>query len=427
MNAVLKRILGVSLVCSTLFIAACSNMNSKTEDQQDLSQLSSLILTLSSRPDITDQSVIDLLVPVADQAAHAFIDALDDSVDRTTFLESLTPIVQTYKDEYLDSPSGVAGVEAKGLALDRLYGRLLGAADQAGISFPEYETALLSAFATLEAALANPLTDGTITEYDHELVEWLWLHSVNDLNQRGYYNSIPKASTLLGVDAEYVNLLRQRMSFAPESFVALSTSLEERLADPLSVPDSNALIQAQLNEEAIRDLFLFKFALEMHFLETNISPIAERMDTMGGVMAGMTAERLFQAGYAMDWESFAAFNWVAPARPISYMQDLTLVDELQRLGGVVPLPPDFSILSGPYLAMAQLDNDLTLCQQIANTEWGQANDEYMALHNQPLSMEKRLVLRQADLARRYQVMQRLVGATDDERQSLVLLLTAFSR
>jgi len=422
-----------------LLITGCGDNNESPQDvpenPPDLSQLSTLLLTLATRPNITDQAVIDILTPATEQGAEVFVATLDDRINPELFLNALTPIIKTYTAEYQSASSGLPGAEDKALALNRLYDGLLDAADQGGISFQVFETALLSAFASLEAALSAPLSEGSISDLDHELVDLLLLHSINDLNQRGYYKYLPNSFVALDANPASVDLLRQMMNAIPDQFIPLSKSLEELLADPASLSDSTTFVQGQFNEEAIRDLTLMKLNLGLFVYQPDITQIIERMDTMGGVMAGMTAARLSQAGFAnwfsdsyvLLWNEFAAYNWVQSARPTSYQPDLTLADELQQLGLSVPTPPDFSILSGPYLAMAQLIYDLNLCRLISDAEFYLAADEYFTMHNQVPTMQMRLEVRQADMTRRQQVLGRLIGATDEEKQALDLLLTAFSR
>jgi hypothetical protein len=409
--------------------------------QPDLSQLSSLLISLASRPGVTNPVVVDILASSAEPAAIAFVDALDGSIDPTLFLEALAPTVQTYLNDYQNASSGPSGVEAKALALHQLYESLLVMTGQLGISFQDYEKALISAFASLEAELATPLLNGTISDFDHELVDLLLLHSVNDLNQRGYYHGIPSALILLGEDPAEAELLK----FAPDNLLYLSTELEDRLADPAGFSDINSLIQTQFNEEAMRDLLLTKLGMEFFFHPSDFDQLMAQMDALGGVMTGMTIERFYQAGfvdtypsypdfsppaeitYHMPWPEDAAYYWVRHDRPVSYQQDSTLTVELQRLGVNGPAPPDFSILSGPYLAMAQFLYDFDLCHNIAHAEWDQAEDESIALINQPLSMQKRLLVRQVDQVRRHQLLDQLVGATDEEKQAFDLLLTFPSR
>lgn len=440
MSASLKTLYGVILLCFTLYLAACGG-GSETENQPVLSPLSSLILSLSSRPDITGQNVYDLLGPSSEQAAKAFVDALDANIDPSPFFEALAPIVQTYRDAYQFAPSGLLGIDEKALALDRLLFDVIDATEQAGISLQESQTAFASAFAVLEGELATSLSNGSISDLDYEMVDLLLLHAVNDLNLRGYFIGIPMAMLHLDVDTAHVTWLQEKMNFAPGNFIAMATSLESLLADPEIFSDSSLTVQEQFDQEAMRDLFLTRFSLELLFFQQDISIISDRMAAMGGIMTAMTPERLYHAGYAremitgsppvteyvMPLDSFSIYSWVSPSRPVNYRQDPTLVNELRQFGVGVPAPPDFSILSGSYLAMAKLDYDLDLCRLIAQAEWDQAADESFNLIGQIPSMSKRSEILKANRARRIQVLERVVGTMDTENQAFELLLTAFSR
>ena len=434
MNQLFKTFVLFFLLFSTVFIVSCSNDDS-TNDDPDLTTLSTLLLTQITRPDLTDATIFDILTPTVESAAQTFIDSLSNKSDPTLFLEALPSILQTYTEEYQNAPADLDGAEAKGIALDHLYGNVLGAAEQAGISLQEFKTAFLSSFASIETNLDAALANGTISEFDFELVKLLMVHTVNDLTQRGYYRYLPAEMVTLGTDQAYIDYFAEQMAFAPENFVAFSISLENGLANPDFGTSTTSLIQIQFNDEAMRDLVMARFVLFLSYSQIDINQIIERMKAMGGIMTGMTGESFCQAGFGtwsddtcyLPLQDFVAFDWVTPDRPAGYTPSSTLAVELQQLGENVPVSPNFSILSGPYLATAQLIYDFDLCFQIYAAEWKQANDEYMAQYNKPIPMDLRLQLHEDSMARRQQVLDSLMGATSEEKQALDLWLTALSR
>jgi len=317
------------------------------------------------------------------------------------------------------------------------YSAVSAAAEQAGIPPDRFEIAILSAFADLQPRLALPPLAAVFSGADRELVNLLMLSAVNQIHQRVVLFQTSLAVVSLATDAILAAHHNQTVTMLDGILLVELRSLESALADPLVLQDETLLLPQQLNVIARSDIFLLWYGLELNglpmFNNADIyTRVIERMQAVGGVMAGMTAADLIQSGVAGEqvvetpdgpvtlpswsFDESAVYDWVQPGMALSYQADASLADEILRLGGTpVPIVPDFTPFAHPFLAVFQLRYDFSLLKQIDSLEWIQSE---VAAGNFLLSMQKRLDLRHAQANRRQLLLDRFTGATEQEKQAI---------
>lgn len=417
--------------------------DSSSPSSPEATGLSQMVVTLATRPGATAASDVEALYPAAEASATAFAASLADDVVLQRFVAALPPILQAFRTAYLAAGQSADEIEAKAVATDQLFRSLIEAAEQAGITAEQFEMALLGAFADLQPRLSLPPLSLHFSDADRELVNLLLLSAVNQVHQRIVFSKGAAAMAALGGDAVLVETFLQLVSTMDAGLLGELRYLEEALADPLVPADETLLIQRQYSVEAMNDLALLKYGFE---LAGGVFPgsvdiparIVERMNAVGGVMAGMTTDDLVQSGVAEErWfdspeglvlmPSFpsaesAVYDWVRPETALTYQPVPGLADDLLQLGGTVPPPPDFTRFADPYLAVFQLRYDFELCNQIATQEWAQAGN---AGSNLLPTMQERLAFRQTQASRRQTVLARFSGAPDAEVQAITALWYSF--
>ncbi len=394
--------------------------------EQPLQQLLSAFIT---RPGITLDSDRRALLPAIHNGAEAFNDSLRHDKRLHRFSHDIKPLLAAYNAEMASAVDGQAGAEARGAAMDRLLAGILHVANQANIYPEELEMALLKAAAAIEKSMLRRPATRALTLEDRELITLLLLNSIHQVHRRTVLMEEPiSAMVNLGTDPSLVATYVQRFTWCGQALANELVSLEKNISDPTFIGDLNKLIMMQFNTEALNDMFSLKIELESFSLANGIdlTTLAGKMASMGGIMSDMTANRLKVSGVVpLNFLTIAAYNWVTPSTPLNYIPDFKLPNELALLGISLTAAPDFSLFATPYRDIFQLRYDLFLCDQITAKEWQDAEDRADVVTKHPLTMVERLSLRKADATRRQAVLSRLKGATPQEKHSLRILLSHF--
>lgn len=396
--------------------------------QQEEHPLQQLFLALITRPGITSDSHRKSLLPAIHDGAEAFGDALGHRRAHR-FSRDLKPLLAAYDAAISGAADGLAGAEARGAAMDRLLSCIIEVAKQSKIYPEEVDTAFLQAAAAVEKSLLRPPLAKLLSLEDRELVSLLLLKSVYQVHGRTVLLvEIPDALATLGVEASLAETYTKSIAWCGPALARELVALERDLSDPNILADLNNLIMMQFNAEATNDMFYAKVGLESYLAaySFDLTPLAAKMASLGGIMAHMTPDLLRESGAVpLGLRYLAAFSWLEPLSPLVYAPDPALADRLRSLGGEVPASPDFSLFTSPYRDIFQLRYDLTLCELIMIREWWDAADQAFVLRQRPLSMTERLALRKADAERRQRVMGRLAGVTENEKHALRILMSGF--
>ncbi|RNC72228.1 MAG: hypothetical protein ED859_02510 [Desulfuromonadales bacterium] len=409
----------------------CRFPHSETARHHEERPLQQLLLALTTRPGITYGSHSKTLLPAIHAGAEAFSDALGHDRRLHRFSRNLKPLLAAYNTDMARAAEGLAGAEARGTAMDRLLSGIIEVARKAKIHPEEVDMALLQAAAAVENSLERPPLAKALSLEDRKLISLLLLNSIHQVSRRAVVMTEPfDAMATLGTDPSLITYYAQRIGFVwyGPALAGELVALEKTLSAPNLLADPNNLIMMQFNTEASNDLFYLKVALELCIPDSHLdlTLLASKMASMGGIMANMTPALLQESGAVpLNSRYLAAFSWVDPSSPLVYSPDPTLADKLLALGDEVPPPPDFSFFSSPYRDIFQLRYDLSLCDRIMSREWRDAEDRAYVLKQRPLSMTERLALRKADADRRQAVMGRLADATPQQKHALRILLSAF--
>lgn len=391
--------------------------------------LQQLLFVLTTRPGITCGSHRKALLPAINAGAEAFSDAFGHDNRLHRFTRELKTLLKDYDAAMTRAADGLAGAEARGAAMDRLLSGIIETARQSKIYPEEVDMALLQAAAAVENSLLRPPLAKVLSLEDRALVSFLLLKSTRQVHNRAaLLVETPDAMTTLGAEASLSAAYTQRLAWCGPALARDLIAVEETLADPSLIGGLHNLIMMQFNAEAANDIFCLKVAMELFMSDSllDVTPLAAKMASMGGVMTNVTPAMLQESGVVpLNSRYLVAFSWVDPSAPLIYSPDPTLADRLVSLGEEVPPSPDFALFSSPYRDIFQLNYDLTLCNRITSREWRDAEDQAYVLKQRPLSMTERLALRQADADRRQAVMGRLTGATARETHALRILLSGF--
>lgn len=399
--------------------------------------LTSLFLTVMTRAGVTAEADVRAFGAVAHEAAGVFRKSLSGGRgrgERGALLErELGDYLRAFEDEYRRAPAGAEGADAKGAAVNRLIDALFTAADRAGVAPSELDAAFLRAAAAAEVCIGGLPAAKRLDLADRELALLLLKTAVGQLHRRAVVTGTASALASLGAAEEITarfamidgitrNILKQELA-----------RLERFLGDPLNITSPAVLHGEQFNLEAISDISLMLYFLEQ-FLQADhtdrlLATLAERMVGMGGIMTGITPERLRESGIVEDplrLTVFAAYDSVTPELPLSYQPVAGLAEELFALGGELPVPPDFTLFAAPYRALFQLRHDLLLCDRIAFAERNAVEEAAIAL-SRPPTVGERLVVSEADRKRRSAVLAVIGGVADGYKSALVNLLTGWVR
>lgn len=400
-----------------------------------------LMLFLTTRPGVTDPAAALALAPAARAGARAFEAVLRpptrswrDTLGWHRFAGLLGVSLAKLSAAYQGAAPGADGAATRGAAFTRFFAELPVAAARAGLPPERLDLALLSAAAAFEAELAAPPAVTALSLPERELVELLLLNSVKVIRSQTLLDATVLSSEYLGIDGNSLVRGNRIVSLLKNYLNVVLVALEEELSDPLILADAQSLRMRRYNTEANFDLLLMKLGMELYFFgavsSKELDGLAARMDSVGGVMSGMTLERLVASGLFVapmypyttgQFPHFQIFNALDPQQELAYQPLPGLADQLRALGGQVPDPPNFSMFADPYLALAELEYDLRLCREIYWQEWHAAGD-LAGGENRPMSLQEYFAPRAELLQRITLVMARLSGASDQQKQAYATLL-----
>ena len=414
------------LVFILCFISSCGSDQS-FETRTEKEQLTDLFLVFSTRSDIIAPIMQEVLITAAESAGTAFKNALQNHPLRAQFISDLDPALQDYHQE-----AAPAGVEGRTIAIHHLLNTLLTAAERSRITPDDLSLAILSAFAAYEQELMAEPICSLLQEEERELIDLMLLSILNQIELRKFPNSVLAWLEALGADVNLADLINQSEwtdGYEENALLPALRSVETVLSDAIVLADKEALMIHQLNLIAMRDLGFLRTELDLLFLADSIdlTPLIGRINTVGGIMAELTEEQLVQSGVLSERDllTYVVYDWIRPEMLLNYQPMLGLADELTQLGGTIPVSPDLSLFTNPYLAVFQLQYDLELCHRITKKKREQAEIEEFNLSGQLLSMAERYSWRKVQETYKQNAIHLFSGAMDFEKQAILSLLTHF--
>ena len=390
--------------------------------------IASLYLHLMTRPGVTAESDVKLLIPVAHEAAVSFRKTLFQGstgiAKQARFTKEVSSLVQAYEKEYAGAPEGIAGAEARGAALDRLLDGLLLSAGRFGIPLEDYDLALLHGCASIEKRISLRPLSSKMSETDRELIQYLLRFIVHQDRRRILLDSTRVAFRNFGASDEIKTQYDSRIYQV--SRPALSREpigLETFLADPLNVANQQKIITAEYNLEAVSDLFAMHYSMEF-YTQTFIDIQDSLISSIAGRMPGMTPEILkvqLEIVKGLRLPPLAAYAYIPSALPVTYSPLSGLADRLAMLGETPPLPPDFSLVTGPYRALFQLHYDILMSELISAREWSIA-DSNNPDPTRPLSLADQYSVKAAAMKRSAMIRPRIRGVSELTSRTLMTLM-----
>jgi hypothetical protein len=390
--------------------------------------LASLYLHLMTRPGITAESDVKLLIPVTHEAAACFRKSLFQGstgiLKQARFTKEVHSLDQAYLKEYANAPEGIVGAEARGVALDRLLDGLLLSASRCGIPLEELDLALLRGAARVESRIEERPLSRKLSMEDRELVRLLLITTVSQFHPWIAMDETRNAFRRIGAGVEITGLYDDQIyKYVRSNLKLVFVGLEEFLSDPQTISDANNLIAIQFNYEAQKDLMMLFFSFKLSSLSHNLGPMIAGFASR---IPAMTDDILSELGIIagrFPITDLAAYYSVTPDKRLSYAPVSGLAGKLVALGGMPPTPPDLSSFSDPYLALFLLHYDIELCGLITSREWLNATNTIMDQYRVP-SLNERLVLKEASMRRLSKVMAHLGGNRSDAYKVLVTLLSS---
>jgi hypothetical protein len=150
--------------------------------------LASLYLHFVTRPGVTAESDVKLLIPVTYEAATCFRKSLFQGstgiLKQARFTKEVNTLDQAYMKEFANAPEGIAGAEARGVALDRLLDGLHLSAGCSGIPLEDLDLALLHGCAAIEKRISQSPLSSKLSETDRELIQYLLRFIVHQERRR---------------------------------------------------------------------------------------------------------------------------------------------------------------------------------------------------------------------------------------------------
>lgn len=263
--------------------------------------LQHLLSALITRPGIIADSDRRALNPAINAGADAFADTLRHNKGFHRFLHDLKPLLVAWSAEMATAAEGLAGAEVRGAAMDQLLSGLVAVAKHANIYPEDVDMALLQAAAAIETAIQRPPAARVLAREDRELISYLLLNSIHQVRKRTAILMEPfDAMATLGTDPSFIAYYAQKIgpAWAGPILARELVSIEKTISDPDVIGNRESLIMMQFNTEAVNDLFYFKTAMEVSFSvnQLDLTPLAAKMASMGGIMSDMTASRLQESG-----------------------------------------------------------------------------------------------------------------------------------
>jgi len=423
----LKRLITIVVILFLLsHISACGE-GYEGDLQSEYAQLTDLILVLSTRTGITSE--VDLYV-IEDAAKNACVDfrsQLGFNSNVSKFIKEIGPSISTYRDEYSLSETGAAGSENRALAMHNLLNRLYSLMGSHHIDSHQFYTALLHSLAKFDLYLEQAEGFRYISPEANELVDFLSYLFLNQISSRNTREYIYRAFNELA-EVGLANLYKERTQYLEDNLIAQLKGAEEQVSDSSVLSDVDLLVRVQLNLYAQSELALLKFYLEDYFMISgaDLSALVDKMQSVGGVMASMTPERLIASGVLgggnPNLSKFVVADWVQPDKYLSYQLNPLLEDRLTQLGGVLPTKPSTDDFEDPYLVVFKLDHDLIICAQISLAETRLLEDEIFNSSGQLPSFADRLDLFLARENNINSVIDSFDGLSRDEAKMVASLL-----
>jgi hypothetical protein len=388
--------------------------------------IASLYLHLMTRPGVTEDSAVTLLIPVAHEAAVSFRNSLYQGSTGATKLARITKEVNgidlAYLKEYATAPDGIAGADARGAALDHLLDGLLLSAVRSGISLEDLDLALLHGCAAIEKSIARRPLSSKLSETDRELIQYLLRFVVHQERRRILLDGTRNALRNIRAADEIRTLYESRIYQVLRPALSREPiGLEMFLADPLNISDLQNIIMTEYNLEANCDLFGMKYGMELYFLTYEIE--GSIISSIAGRIPGMTPEILkeqLEIVRGLGLPPLAAYAAVPPSLPISYSPLSGLADRLAMLGDTPPAPPDFSLFTGTYQALLQLNYDILLSELITAREWSIA-DNSNPDPTRPLSLADQYTVKATAMKRSSMIRTRIRGVSEQTTRTLMTL------
>lgn len=388
-----------------------------------------LFLRCMSRPGVTSDSNISVLFPAARKAAKLFRSTLHDDADSSAkwqqFKQDLGSLILTYDEEYNSAPDGSDGVEARGTAYYRFLGGIVTSAEQAGIPLEELDFALLRGAAAIESQLSERHFSRLLTDTDKELVQLLLATTVNQFKRRIFLESTLKSIIRIVSPGEVAATYQTRIyDILMPTLERESAGIESFLSVPENTSDIRAIISMRYNNEAMSDLFAFKYAFEIFFptLSLSGSLIDSIVQRMPGITSDLLREQL-EIVHGTSLLSLSAYASLYPGIPFRYVPVEGLADRVAVLGETPPVPPNASIFQDAYRDMFQLSYDMLLSDTVTSLEWQIVMDEAEVLNPpRPVTLGERFAVKASQMCRIASLRSHMYGVPEEMARALIILL-----
>jgi hypothetical protein len=399
--------------------------------------IAAFYIQLITRPGITTDNELKLLIPVAGDAAVSFRSTLfrgANSVARVAgFTKELSRLNDIYRKEYTAAPEGLAGAELKGAAYDHLLEGFIKASVRFGVPLEDLDLALLHGCAVIEKGISQSPISTKLTETDRELILYLLRYTVHQERRRILLDSTKDALRNIRAVEEIRSLYDTRICQVFKPVLSREPiGLETLLADPVNFDNLNKILVSEYNLEAVCDMFAIKYGMELGFMtfDGQISPlqdllIASIAKHIPGITPDIIKEQL-QIVKSLRIPPIAVYEAIHPKLPISYSPVNGLADRLAMLGETPPAPPDFAIFIGPYRALFMLNYDILLSDLITACEWTLAENNNPD-PSRPLSLSDQYAVKSSAMNRLTMIRSRIRGLPEQTARSMMTLLRASLR
>lgn len=388
-----------------------------------------LFLRCMSRPGVTSDSNISILFHAARNAAQLFRRTLHDGAEISAkwkqFRQDLGSLILTYDEEYNSAPVGSDGVEVRGIAFNRFLGGIVTSAEQAGIPLEELDFALLRGAAAIESQLSERYFSRQLTDTDKELVQLLLVTTVDQLKRRIFLESPLKSIIRTEAPEEVATMYQARIyDILMPTLEGEAIGIESFLSDPENASDIQAIISMRYNNDAMSDLFAFKYAFEMFFptLSLSESMIDSIVQRMPGITSDLLREQL-EMVQGTSLLSLSAYSSIVPDLPFRYVSVEGLADRVAVLGETPPVPPNVSLFQDAYRDMFQLSYDVLLSDTITSLEWQVVMHDAEVLNPpRPVTLGERFAVKSSQMRRYASLRSHMYGVPEEMARALMILL-----
>jgi hypothetical protein len=389
--------------------------------------ITAFYIQLITRPGITTDNELKLLIPVAGDAAASFRGTLfrgANSAARVAgFTKELSLLNDIYRKDYTAAPEGLAGAELKGAAYDHLMDGFIRASVRFGVPLEDLDLALLHGCAVIEKGISRSPISSKLTETDRELILYLLRFTVHQERRRILLDSTRDALRSIRAAEEIRSLYETRIYQVLKPVMKREpVGLEKFLADLANFDELQKILTAEYNLDATCDLFGIKYGMELYFMtfHNQDSLIASIAKHIPGITPDIIKEQL-QIVKSLRIPPIAVYEAIHPKLPISYSPLSGLADRLAMLGETPPAPPDFALFNGPYKALFMLNYDILLSDLITDMEWTMA-DNNNPDPTRPLSLSDQYTVKASAMKRTTMILSRIRGVPE---QTARLIMTLF--